>query len=259
MPDVSPAATSAAALRLTNLRKAYGRFVATDRIELTVPAGAFYGLLGAEGSGKSTVLSMATGLLRPDDGTVEVFDVDLWSDPLRAKPMLGAVPDESSAVPEQLTGRELLAYTGMLRGLDPATIEARATDVLAVLGLTARRDLAVGDYPPGARKSLYLATALLHAPKLLVLDEPFQDIDPLFVATMKAVLQRFVAGGGTVLLASAKADLVEALCDHVAVLVGGRMAAEGTMAEVCAGERLESALAHASVPADKGVWAWLSS
>jgi len=182
---------------------------------------------------------MAVGLLRPDEGGSQVFGVDVWRDPLRAKALMGVLPD-GLAMPEQLTGRELLTYLGSLRGLDRDTVSERAGELLAVLELDGdvERTLII-DYSSGMRKKIGLATALLHGPKLLVLDEPFEAVDPVSAATLKQILNRFVAGGGSVLLSSHVMPLVEQLCDTVAVMAKGRVIAEGALDEVRGTNTLE--------------------
>ena len=158
------------ALLLADLTKRFGDTTAVDRIDLAVPPGSFFGLVGPNGAGKTTALSMAVGLLRPDAGTSAVFGADMWSDPERAKALIGVLPD-NLALPERLTGRELLTFLGRLRGLDAATVTARTEELLAVMDLEDAERTLVVDYSTGMRKKIGLATALLHAPKLLVLDE----------------------------------------------------------------------------------------
>ena len=230
-----------AAFRLAGLRKSFGEHVAVEHADLTVAPGSFYGLVGPNGAGKTTALSMAVGLLRPDAGRSLVFGVDVWADPLPARRLMGVLPD-GLALPERLTGRELLSYLGRLRGLDAETVAARAGELLDVLELggEAERTL-VADYSTGMRKKIGLATALLHGPKVLVLDEPFEAVDPVSAATLKRILNRFVAAGGSVLMSSHVMALVEQLCDTVAVMAGGAVVAEGPLEEVRGSRSLEEA------------------
>jgi ABC-2 type transport system ATP-binding protein len=248
------------ALRLVGLSKSFGDKVAVDGVDLDVPAGSFFGLVGPNGAGKTTSLSMAVGLLRPDAGRAEIFGADVWADPARAKSLIGVLPD-GLAMPERLTGRELLTYLGLLRGLDPAAVTSRAAELLAVLELdTADRTLVL-EYSTGMRKKIGLATALLHAPRLLVLDEPLEAVDPVSAATIKVILQRFVASGGSVVFSSHVMPVVEQLCDHVAVIAGGRVAACGPLDEVRGGLSLEDRFVDlvAGRPTDAGELAWLAS
>ncbi len=229
------------ALATTGLHKTFGDHTAVERADLTVQPGSFFGLVGPNGAGKTTTLSMAVGLLRPDAGRSLVFGADVWKEPERAKALMGVLPD-GLAMPEQLTGRELLTYLGQLRGLDPASVTARASELLDVLELTgdAERTLII-DYSAGMRKKIGLATALLHAPRLLVLDEPFEAVDPVSAAAIKRILARFVATGGAVLLSSHVMALVEQLCDTVAVMAKGCVVADGPLDAVRGGRTLEEA------------------
>jgi ABC-2 type transport system ATP-binding protein len=231
------------ALRLERLFKRFGETIAVDHVDLAVPAGSFFGLVGPNGAGKTTSLSMAVGLLRPDGGTATIFGVDVWADPVRAKALTGVLPDGMS-LPERLTGAELLTYMGLLRGMPKDTVDQRAAELLAVLELDDARNRLVIDYSAGMRKKIGLATALLHAPKLLVLDEPFEAVDPVSAATIRTILQRFVASGGAVVLSSHVMALVEQLCSHVAVITRGRVVAAGPVAEVRGGTSLEEAFVH---------------
>jgi ABC-2 type transport system ATP-binding protein len=231
------------ALRLSRLYKTFGTTTAVDHIDLDVPAGSFFGLVGPNGAGKTTSLSMAVGLLRPDGGTATIFGVDVWADPLRAKALIGVLPDGMS-MPERLTGRELLTYMGLLRGLPAATVAERADELLTVLELADAQNRLVIDYSAGMRKKIGLAIALLHAPRLLVLDEPFEAVDPVSASTIRTILRRFVASGGAVVLSSHVMALVEQLCTHVAVITRGRVVAAGPVAVVRGATSLEEAFVH---------------
>jgi ABC-2 type transport system ATP-binding protein len=231
MPKRFSGAAGSPALRLTGLTKAFGDTVAVDRVDLTVPAGSFFGLVGPNGAGKTTALSMAAGLLRPDAGRSAVFGVDMWSDPVNAKALIGVLPD-NLAMPERLTGRELLTFLGQLRGLDPGAIADRTRELLEVMDLEGAERTLIVDYSTGMRKKIGLAIALLHAPRLLVLDEPFEAVDPVSAAALKAILARFVGGGGSVVLSSHVMALVEQLCDTVAIMVKGTVAAAGPLGEI---------------------------
>ncbi|GII58383.1 ABC transporter ATP-binding protein [Planotetraspora thailandica] len=227
-----------AALEINGLYKAFGEKVAVDHVDLTIPQGSFYGLVGQNGAGKTTTLAMAVGLLRPDDGSARIFGADVWSAPDEAKALVGVLPD-GLAMPERLTGREVLTYLGLLRGLSRDVVAERAGELLSVLELDPAEKTLVIEYSTGMRKKIGLATALLHAPRLLVLDEPFEAVDPVSASTIKGILRGFVAGGGSVVLSSHVMALVEQLCDHVAVIDEGRVAAAGTLDEVRGAGSLE--------------------
>ncbi|NGO70081.1 ABC transporter ATP-binding protein [Streptomyces boncukensis] len=228
------------ALRLTGLRKEFGDNVAVRHVDLTVPRGSFFGLVGPNGAGKTTALSMAVGLLRPDGGRCEVFGADVWSDPVEAKTLLGVLPDGLS-MPERLTGREVLTFIGQLRGIAPDELTGRVCELLEVMQLTEAERTLVVDYSTGMRKKIGLATALLHRPRLLVLDEPFEAVDPVSALALKTILQGFVASGGSVILSSHVMALVEQLCDTVAVMADGDVIAAGPLDDVRGDSTLEEA------------------
>ena len=255
-----PGAGDAPALEFAGLYKHFGANVAVDHIDLRVPRGSFFGLVGPNGAGKTTSLSMAVGLLRPDGGTVRIFGRDVWSDPVAAKALIGVLPD-GLALPDRLTGREVLTYLGLLRGMSRAVVGRRADELLRVLELDSADGTVVADYSTGMRKKITLATALLHSPRLLVLDEPFEAVDPVSAATIRVILQRFVAGGGSVIFSSHVMALVERLCDHVAVLAKGRVEASGPVAEVSGGRSLEDAFVHivGARPGGREGLSWLAS
>ncbi len=225
-------------LSLRSLQKRFGPKVAVDGLSLDVPAGSMLGLLGPNGAGKTTTLSMATGLLRPDGGTAVVLGANVWRDPQAAKARMGVLPDGVRMF-DRLTGAELLRYTGLLRGMPEADVVARAGELLAALGLDGAASTLVVDYSAGMRKKIGLACALIHAPRLLVLDEPFEAVDPVSGEAIRSILRGFVASGGTVVLSSHVMELVESLCDRVAIVAEGRVLADGTLDEVRAGESLQ--------------------
>ncbi|TCJ78021.1 UNVERIFIED_ORG: ABC-2 type transport system ATP-binding protein [Bacillus cereus] len=242
----------APALQLSKLHKRFGEFIAVNHIDLIVPRGSFYGVVGPNGAGKTTSLSMAVGLLRPDSGSAKVFGIDVWSNPKQAKTLIGVLPD-GLALPERLTGRELLIYMGLLRGMNAKEVAQRTEELLTILELNNTEGTLVINYSTGMRKKIGLALALLHAPKLLVLDEPFEAVDPISAATIKKILQKFVSSGGSVVFSSHVMALVEQLCDHVAIISNGRVVSSGTMGDVCGEETLEDIFVQlVGIPAVKG-------
>jgi len=242
----------APALQLLKLHKRFGEFIAVNHIDLIVPRGSFYGVVGPNGAGKTTSLSMAVGLLRPDSGSVKVFGIDVWSNQKQAKTLIGVLPD-GLALPERLTGRELLTYMGLLRGMNAKEVAQRTEELLTILELNNTEGTLVINYSTGMRKKIGLALALLHAPKLLVLDEPFEAVDPISASTIKKILQKFVSSGGSVVFSSHVMALVEQLCDHVAIISKGRVVSSGTMEDVCGEETLEDIFVRlVGIPAVKG-------
>ncbi|MGK5533558.1 ABC transporter ATP-binding protein [Streptomyces sp. URMC 129] len=219
------------AVRVRGLWKRFGEQVAVSGIDLDLPAGRFIGLVGPNGAGKTTTLSMITGLLRPDDGRVEVAGHDVWRDPVSVKARIGVLP-EGLRLFERLSGRELLTYLGRLRGLPAAEVDRRTDQLLDVLDLSAAQHKLVVDYSTGMRKKTGLAAALLHNPEVLFLDEPFEGVDPVSAQTIREVLERYTASGATVVFSSHVMELVESLCDWVAVLAAGRIRAHGPLADV---------------------------
>jgi ABC-2 type transport system ATP-binding protein len=225
-------------LALRGLRKQFGEKVAVDNLSLDVPAGSMLGLLGPNGAGKTTTLAMTTGLLRPDAGTAWILGQDVWQNPAGAKARMGVLPDGIRML-DRLTGSELLRYTGLLRAMPEADVVSRSAELLDALGLADAGDTLVVDYSAGMRKKIGLACALIHAPRLLILDEPLEAVDPVSGETIRQILRAYVAGGGTVVLSSHVMELVESLCDRVAIIAEGRLLAGGSLDEVRAGMSLQ--------------------
>lgn len=235
-PRVPPQA--GAAVEIRGLTKLFDDKVAVDRINLAIPSGSFYGLVGRNGAGKTTTISMVTGMLQPTEGTALIRGIDMWADPLKAKAHLGVLPDGVHLF-DKLTGEQLITYSGYLHGIDKETVASRVKDLLAAMDLTDAAGRAVADYSAGMTKKIALAAALIHAPSVLILDEPFEAVDPVSAANIQDILRGFVASGGTVILSSHVMDLVQRLCDHVAIMDSGRILAAGTVDEVRAGTSLE--------------------
>ncbi|WP_082046364.1 ABC transporter ATP-binding protein [Arthrobacter sp. L77] len=227
-----------AALSIRGLAKRFGEKIAVDGVSLEVPQGSFYGLVGPNGAGKTTTLSMATGLLRPDFGQVFVHGVDVWGQPLEAKKLMGILPDGVRLF-DRLTGEQLVTYAGLLRGMDRETVAERTGDLLRALDLADDAGTLVVDYSAGMTKKIALASALIHAPRLLVLDEPFESVDPVSAANIRDILAGYVESGGSVIVSSHVMDLVQRMCDHVAVIAAGTVLAAGTVDEVRGDATLE--------------------
>nr|WP_281536077.1 ATP-binding cassette domain-containing protein [Cryobacterium breve] len=235
---VSRGALEPVVLSVRALRKSFGSTLAVSGIDLEVRTGSFYGIVGPNGAGKTTTLSMVTGLLRPDDGSIEVHGIDVWSDPVAAKRVIGVLPDRLRLF-DRLTGAQLLYYAGVLRGLDGATVRKRSADLSVAFGLEDALNRLVADYSAGMTKKIALACAMIHSPRLLVLDEPFESVDPVSAVNVTEILQKYVASGGTVVLSSHSMDLIQRVCDHVAIIVNGKVLAAGTVDEVRGGQTLE--------------------
>ena len=213
------------------LSRSFGSKRAVDGIDLQVPAGSFYGFLGPNGAGKSTTIKCLTGLLRPSGGEIRILGLDALREPVEIKRRVGVVP-EDLALFERLTAQETLAFIGQVHGIPRATFEGRAADLLSLMDLTGAATTLVADFSHGMRKKLSLAAALLAAPRLLFLDEPFEGIDAVASRQIKDLLHTFVGRGGTVFLTSHILEIVERLSTHIGVIADGRLVAQGRMDEV---------------------------
>jgi len=217
-----------AAIETKGLRRTFGELVAVDGVDLAVPRGTLYGFLGPNGAGKSTTIKCLTGLLRPSAGAMRILGIDPEMDPVAVKRKVGVVP-EDLALFDRLTGAETLTFVGKVHGLDRATLQARSRELLELMDLQAASGILVADYSHGMRKKIALAAALLPAPHLLFLDEPFEGIDAVASRQIKDLLLAFVRRGGTVFLTSHILEIVEKLCDHVGVIAKGRLVAQGSL------------------------------
>jgi ABC-2 type transport system ATP-binding protein len=226
------------AIETHGLTRVFDGKPAVSDLALAVPAGAFYGFLGPNGAGKSTTIKMLTGLLAPTAGRARLLGVDLTADPLSVKRQIGVVPD-GLALFERLTGAEQLRIHGQLYGLERRESGRRADELLAALELAADAGKLVGDYSHGMKKKLALACALIHGPRLLFLDEPFEGIDAIAVAGIRRMLQDLVTRGATVFLTSHVLEVVERLVTHVGIIHAGRLVAQGTLADVRGSGTLE--------------------
>ena len=219
--------------------KLYGNNLALDHLYLQIPAGSFFGLVGPNGAGKSTFLSIATGLLEPDRGTVFINGISMWDEPVAAKAALGVLPDGMHMF-DRLSGIEHLTFVAQLRGLDKQTAIQRSRSLLQAFELPLDKKKTISEYSTGMRKKIGLALALVTSPRLVVLDEPFEAVDPVSANTLQQVLKEYVKLGGTVVLSSHVMATVESLCTHVAVINQGRILVSGTTEEVAAGQDLNS-------------------
>lgn len=237
--SAAPAASDVEALHIRGLVKHFGDNRAVHGIDLSVPAGSFYGIVGPNGAGKTTTLSIIAGLLRADAGSVVICGIDQATNSQAAKRVMGVLPDRLRTF-DRLTGRQLLYYYGLLRGLASDVIEKRVADLARAFDLGDALGRVVSDYSAGMTKKVMLAGAMIHSPRVLVLDEPFESVDPVSSAVILDILRAYVAHGGTVILSSHGMDLVERVCSRVAIIVDGEVLAEGTIDEVRAGQTLEA-------------------
>ena len=226
------------AVSIRGFVKTFGKKVAVDNLSLDIPAGSFYGLVGPNGAGKTTTIKMLTGLLMPDAGSASIFGNDVWSDVNSAKRAIGLMP-QADEIFKTITGLQLLTYAGMLRDMSRAESVKRANDLLSAFDLTEAANTMVSDYSTGMTKKICLATAMIHSPRVLVLDEPFEAVDPVSSANLKDILAEYVSTGGTVIISSHVMELVEKMCSHVAIINEGHVAAAGSLEEVAQGKNLE--------------------
>jgi ABC-2 type transport system ATP-binding protein len=224
------------AIETRALRKVYGDTAALDGVDLTVPAGSFFGFLGPNGAGKTTMIRLLAGLAPPTGGEIRIFGVELASDSAGVKRQTGLVPEESLLF-DQLTGSEMLEFAGRMYGLGRAVARERARELLELFELSSAGRKLVADYSKGMRKRLAMAAALIHRPRLFLLDEPFEGVDAIGARLMKQLLEEQVRAGATIFLTSHVLEVVERLCDRVAVIDRGRLVLEGRMSELAAGSR----------------------
>jgi ABC-2 type transport system ATP-binding protein len=223
-----------AAIITEKLTRRFGDLVAVDRMDLTVEGGQFFGFLGPNGAGKSTTIRMLTGLLAPTSGRVRLLGMDLERHPVEVKRQIGVVP-EGMALFERLRGAEYLNFVGRMYGLDSATAAQRTAELLDFMQLADRPKTLIADYSHGMQKKLALAAAVIHGPRILFLDEPFEGVDAIAAGTLKAMLTRMIARGATIFLTSHVLEIVERLCSHMAIIHKGRLVAQGSLEELRAG------------------------
>jgi len=215
-------------IRLAGLTKRYGKFTAVDGVDLEVPRGELFGLLGPNGAGKTTTLRMIAGILRPTSGTVLVGGVDIQHQPLEAKARLGYIPDRPF-VYDKLTGGEFLRFAAALYGQEGAVVERRIDELLEFFELTAWKHELTETYSHGMRQKLIISGALVHRPDVVVVDEPMVGLDPKSARLLKDLFRQFVDRGGTVLMSTHTLEVAEVMCDRIAILYRGKIAADGTM------------------------------
>jgi ABC-2 type transport system ATP-binding protein len=224
----------APAISTEHLSRRFGGLQAVDDVNLRVAPGQFFGFLGPNGAGKSTTIKMLTGLLAPSAGRIEILGLDLAENPVEVKRQIGVVP-EGMALFGRLTGAEYLNFAGRMYGLDRLTAAQRASQLLDFMQLADQPQTLVTDYSHGMQKKLALAAAVIHNPKILFLDEPFEGVDAIASGTLKTMLQRMIAHGATIFLTSHVLEIVERLSSHVAIIHRGKLVAQGSLEELRSG------------------------
>ncbi len=218
-------------IRLTGLSKNYGSFVAVDNIDLHVPEGELFGFLGPNGAGKTTTLRMIAGILKPTAGTVQIGGIDLAVDPIKAKAKLGFIPDRPF-IYEKLTGAEFLRFVAGLYDQHGAQVEHRARELLALFDLEEWRDELVESYSHGMRQKLIIASAFVHRPEVIVVDEPHVGLDPKAIKILRDLFREYAARGHTIMMSTHTLATAESLCDRIGIIVHGKITALGTMEEL---------------------------
>jgi ABC-2 type transport system ATP-binding protein len=246
-----------AAISVRNLHKVYGTKPAVDGLDLEVPRGSFFGFLGPNGAGKTTTIRMLMGLAPPTSGSIELLGLPMPEHALEVKGKIGLVPDESLLF-DHLTGFEFTEFVGRMYGLTRPMARERARELLTLFELDGDVRKLIGDYSKGMRKRVAMAAALIHRPELFLLDEPFEGVDAVGARLMKEILLEQVRHGATVFLTSHVLEVVERLCDQVAIIHQGKLVLKGTMAELRRGsETLEDVFVRvvgAERPAESLDW-----
>ncbi len=219
------------AIEITGLRKLYNGFAAVDGLSITVPQRCFFGFLGPNGAGKTTTIKMLMGLAQPDSGSINVLGLPLPEKSLEIRREIGLVPDESLLF-DYLTGSEYLEFIGRLYGLAKPQAKERGGELLQLFQLADNARKLIGEYSKGMRKRIAMAAALIHRPKLFLMDEPFEGVDAVGARLMKDILLEQVHHGATVFLTSHVLEVVERLCDQVAIINRGKIVTQGTMADL---------------------------
>lgn len=234
-----------AAIQVQNLRKVYGSKAAVDGLSLTVPRGCFFGFLGPNGAGKTTTIKMLMGVAPCTSGAIELLGLPMPERALEIKQLIGLVPDESLLF-DHLTGAEFIEFVGRIYGLDRAVARARSLELLELFELDGNPRKLITEYSKGMRKRVAMAAALIHRPELFLMDEPFEGVDAVGARLMKDILLEQVRRGATIFLTSHVLEVVERLCDRVAIINEGRLVLEGSMAEMRgSSETLEDAFVRA--------------
>jgi ABC-2 type transport system ATP-binding protein len=240
-PEPSPVASQPAswsqgtdaqyAVVTRGLVRTFEQKVAVNNLNLSVRAGEFFGFLGPNGAGKSTTIKMLTGLLRPTSGEVWVSGIDVWRDPLQARAMMGVLPEYLNLY-ERLSGREFVTFSGHMYGVPAIDVQRRTEELLNILDLADDADKLIVDYSVGMRKKVALAAAIIHRPRVLFLDEPFEGIDPVSSRVIRDILHDLTNSGTTVFFSSHIMEVVERLSTRVGIINQGVMVAEGSLQEL---------------------------
>ncbi len=220
-----------AAIEIRDLQKIYHGIAAVDGLSVTVPAGVFFGFLGPNGAGKTTTIKILMGLAQPNSGSVQVLGLRMPEDSLEIRRQIGVVPDDTLLF-DYLTGAEYLEFVGRLYGIPRPVAKERGAELLELLQLHENRRKLIGEYSKGMRKRVAMAAALIHRPRLYLMDGPFEGVDAVGARLMKDILLHQISGGATVFLTSHVLEVVERLCDQIAIINRGKVLVQGTLAQL---------------------------
>ena len=223
--------TATRMIQLINLTKYYGKLAAVDGLNLEVSAGQIFGFLGPNGAGKTTTIRTMMGVLKPTSGRIILGEYDILAEPQKAKAISGFIPDRPF-IYEKLSGQEFLAFVGKLHRLDPARLNRRIAELLDLLEMTAWRDELVESYSHGMKQRLVVCAALIHEPRILVVDEPMVGMDPRGARTLKDLFRSLATNGITIFLSTHSISVAEEICHRIGIIHKGRLIACGTMAEI---------------------------
>jgi ABC-2 type transport system ATP-binding protein len=238
-PPLPPPLVAAPAIAVRDLRKYYGSKAAVDGLTLQVPRGCFFGFLGPNGAGKTTTIRMLMGVNTPTSGEIEVLGLRMPEQGVAIKRQIGLVPEDTLLF-DHLTAQEYMEFTGRIYGLPAAMTRERMRELLALFEMDGQGRKLIGEYSKGMRKRVAMAAALLHRPQLCLMDEPFEGVDAVGARLMKDILLDLVGKGATIFLTSHVLEVVERLCDRVAIISQGRLVVDDTMANLRGGtESLE--------------------
>jgi ABC-2 type transport system ATP-binding protein len=218
-------------IEITNLTKRYGNVTAISDINLTIPSGQFFGFLGPNGAGKTTTIKTIVGLLKPTSGTVKVDGIDVQADPIGAKRLVGFIPDKPF-IYEKLTGREVLQFVAGLYEVEPSQIDERIDQLLDMFELSDWKDELVESYSHGMRQKIVMSTALIHQPKVIVVDEPMVGLDPKGARQVKKIFKELCEQGTTIFMSTHTLEIAEQMCDYIAIIQKGNIIAQGSISEL---------------------------
>jgi ABC-2 type transport system ATP-binding protein len=218
-------------IEVTRLVKRYGSFTAVDNLTLRVPKGTLYGFLGPNGAGKTTTMRMIAGILQPTSGDIRIGGIHSWEQPLVVKGMIGFIPDRPF-VYDKLTGAEFIRFVAALYGQEGPAVERRMDELLELFELAPWKRELTESYSHGMRQKLIIASAFVHRPEVIIVDEPMVGLDPKSARLLKDLFRQYVDRGGTILMSTHTLEIAEGMCDRIGIIQGGRIVAEGTMAEL---------------------------